>query len=88
MPLILDRLGDLVLEVRIGVDDIPTLRHCIRPLTAKPEKDRADAPADHLVYDQEEELATTTITNTIAVVIMVSCASARSPSRLPSGTAV
>ena len=70
MPLILDRLGDLVLEVRIGVDDIPTLRHCIRPLTAKPEKDRADAPAIYLVYDQEE-VATTTITNTIAVVIMV-----------------
>src|SRR5262249_39864538 len=87
LGLFTDRIGDLALEIRIGLDDVPMLvRHCRRFLHPPPiPSTRVTTKRMSWSATRKKTEAIATMTNTIAVVIAVSrrlgqvtfCASAR-----------
>ena len=70
---LLDRLGDLPLEVRIGVHDVPAHCHLTRTgLLPADTQHEAHEKAQHLIGGEEEQRSRDHITSTMMVVITVS----------------
>src|SRR5262249_58858939 len=74
LGLLADRLGDLALEVRVGVHDVPALGHGFSPRLHQLPSPSTKVISARMIWSamRKKTEATATMTNTMAVVMAVS----------------